>query len=49
VHSQVQAKRTEYIKKNSVVPPTFGDETTSIELIVTEKTPATLTIDVAKQ
>jgi hypothetical protein len=44
-----QAKRTEFENKNRVVPKVLeAKETTPIELTVTEKTSATLTIDVAQ-
>jgi hypothetical protein len=44
-----QAKRTEFENKNRVIPKVLEAKgTTPIELTVTEKTPATLTIDVAK-
>ena len=44
-----RAKRTEFESKNQVIPKVLqAKETTPIELTVTEKTPATLTIDVAK-
>jgi len=46
---QEQAKRIEFENKNRVIPKVLqAKETTPIELTVTEKTPATLTIDIAK-
>ena len=45
----VDAKRTEFIEKNRVIPPIFGtDQTSPIELTVEDKKGATLTVDVAK-
>jgi hypothetical protein len=47
--ASLRAKRTEFLKKNRLIPAVFESaETTPIEIIVTEKTPATLTVDVAK-